>query len=258
MIKKRLIGVVTVLNGWAVQSIGYKQYLPLGKPECLVENLDRWGADEILVQVIDRSTHHQGPDFQLIEKIANTNSSTPIIYAGGISTEKQAIEVIRAGADRICLDAILHNGITEVSKLAHKLGAQALIASIPMKKTSKDELYYFNYLTNKNAMFKDDLLELFSNKLISEALIIDADNEGKKDSFNFDLIDYFPVDNVPLILFGGLSSTELLNLGLSNSRVSAVAVGNFLNYSEHAIQHLKLNLGLQPIRPANYQHESWT
>ena len=259
MIKKRIVGVVTVLNGLAVQSMGYKKYLPLGKPECLVENLDRWGADEILVQVIDRSTHQLGPDIQLIDKIiANANISTPIIYAGGINTEKQAIEVVRAGADRICLDAMLHNGLAEVNKLAHKLGAQALIASIPVKKNSKGEPRYYNYLTNKSTMFKDDLRELFTNKLISEALIIDVDNEGRKESFDFDLIDYFPVDNVPLILFGGLSSTELLNLGLSNPRVSAAAVGNFLNYSEHAIQKLKLNLGLQPIRPAKYQQEIWT
>lgn len=258
MIKKRIVGVITVLNGWAVQSMGYKKYLPLGKPECLVENLDRWGADEILVQVIDRSANQLGPDFQLIDKIANSNISTPIIYAGGINTEKQAIEVVRAGADRICLDAMLHNRISEVSKLAHRLGAQALIASIPVKKFEDGELHYYNYLTNEKENFSNKLLDLFSNKLISEALVIDVNNEGRKESFNFDIINYFPLDDVPLILFGGLSTSELLNVGLSNARVSAVSVGNFLNYSEHAIQRLKLNLSSKPIRPANYKQESWT
>ena len=46
MIPKRLIGVVIVKDGWAVQSFGYRRWLPLGRPEVLVENLDRWGADE--------------------------------------------------------------------------------------------------------------------------------------------------------------------------------------------------------------------
>lgn len=257
MIKKRIVGVVTILNGWAVQSMGYEKYLPLGKPEFLVENLDRWGADEILVQVIDRSANQLGPDFQLINKIANVNISTPIIYAGGINSEKQAIEAVRAGADRICLDAMLHNRIDEVSKLAHKLGAQALIASIPVKKFANGELHYFNYLTKEKESFSNELLNLFSDKLISEALIIDVNNEGRKESFNFDIINHFPLNDVPLILFGGLSTSELLNTGLSNVRVSAVSVGNFLNYSEHAIQKLKLNLSLKPIRPANYKQEFW-
>ena len=83
MLKKRLIGVVTIKNGWAVQSFGYQRYLPLGKPECLVENLDRWGADEILVHVIDRSVSGEGPDYELLEKFARLGLGTPLIYGGG-------------------------------------------------------------------------------------------------------------------------------------------------------------------------------
>ena len=47
MVKKRLIGVVTIRNGLAVQSFSYSSYLPLGNPLCIIQNLDRWGVDEI-------------------------------------------------------------------------------------------------------------------------------------------------------------------------------------------------------------------
>ena len=33
----------------------HMKYLPLGKPEIIIKNLDRWGVDEILINVIDRS-----------------------------------------------------------------------------------------------------------------------------------------------------------------------------------------------------------
>ena len=59
MLKKRLIGVITVKDDWAVQSIGYKSYLPLGKPKIIAENLDRWGVDEIICLSIDRSIKKQ-------------------------------------------------------------------------------------------------------------------------------------------------------------------------------------------------------
>jgi imidazole glycerol phosphate synthase subunit HisF len=91
--------------------------------------------------------------------------------------------------------------------------------------------------------------------MISEVLLIDVDSEGRKDAFNFKVIDFFPNDEVPLILFGGLSSSELLNKALSNTKVSAVSIGNFLNYREHSVQALKSDLGLQAIRPAVYQQE---
>ena len=101
MLKKRLVGVVTIKDGWAIQSMGYKRYLPLGKPECLVENLDRWGADEILVQVIDRSVNGQHPDFDLLERVARLGLETPLIYCGGIRTDEDGVRAIQAGADRL-------------------------------------------------------------------------------------------------------------------------------------------------------------
>ena len=118
MLKKRLVGVVTVKNGWAVQSFGYRRYLPLGKPECLVENLDRWGADEILVQVIDRSTTGVGPDFELLERLGELGLETPLIYAGGIRSISDGIKLVQSGADRIVVDTLLHQDLLSVIGLS--------------------------------------------------------------------------------------------------------------------------------------------
>ena len=54
MLAKRLIGAVIVRDGLAVQSIGYKKWLPIGKPEIVIENLCRWNVDEIAVLYVDR------------------------------------------------------------------------------------------------------------------------------------------------------------------------------------------------------------
>ena len=55
MLKKRIIGIVTVIENQAVQSIGYNKYLPLGSPEYQIENLDNWKIDEIIINCIDRT-----------------------------------------------------------------------------------------------------------------------------------------------------------------------------------------------------------
>ena len=132
MLKKRLIGVVTVTNGWAVQSFGYHRFLPLGKPECMVENLDRWGADEILVQVIDRSEASLGPDFDLLGRLGSLGLGTPLIYAGGIRSVSDGVQLVQLGADRLVIDSLLHEDLSTVRELSEQLGAQALIASLPL------------------------------------------------------------------------------------------------------------------------------
>ena len=49
MFKKRIIGVITIYNNLAVQSFSYSKILPLGNPKILLENLDRWNTDEIII-----------------------------------------------------------------------------------------------------------------------------------------------------------------------------------------------------------------
>lgn len=116
MLKKRLIGVVTVRQGWAVQSFNYSRYLPLGKPEVLVENLDRWGADEILIQCIDRSVANAGPDFPLLDRLGALGLSTPLIYAGGIRNAEDAVKAVNLGADRLSVDTLLWDAPHQLEK----------------------------------------------------------------------------------------------------------------------------------------------
>ena len=67
MLAKRIIGAVVVKDDLVVQSFGYKSYLPIGKPEYIIENLDRWGVDEIIILNIDRSLRNLGPNLKLIK-----------------------------------------------------------------------------------------------------------------------------------------------------------------------------------------------
>ena len=65
----------------------------------------------------------------------------------------------------------------------------------------------------------------------------------------------FPLRNKPLITFGGISSSTQVNRLLEEPNISAVAIGNFLNYKEHAIQDIKLKLSAENIRPARYDFD---
>lgn len=247
MLKKRIIGVITVRQGLAVQSFGYKNYLPLGKPEILAENLDRWGVDEILLQCINCSIDQCGPDFELIERLGNIGLSTPIIYAGGIQNPEQGIKAIKLGADRICVDALLNANPRNVAEISNRLGAQAIIAAFPLI-LQKTKILWADYQSGKAKIVEDDIFEIFNQKLVSEILLIDKDNEGYKSSFNMNLIEQFPIKDTPLIAFGGLSETIQIKKALKFENVVAVAIGNFLNYQEHSVRNIKMQIQDVPLR----------
>ena len=256
MLKKRLIGVVTVRQGWAVQSIGYRRYLPLGKPEVLIENLDRWGADEILLQCIDRSSALAGPDLNLLKRVAALGLSTPLIYAGGIRNAEDAVRVVSLGADRISVDSMLWNTPQCLEGISRELGTQALIANMPVR-ADGSLLYWRNYLTKSESCLDEKVIAQLPLEWISELMLTDWMHEGVSSGFDSRILELFPLDKKPIILFGGLSEPAQLRDVISNSNVAAVGVGNFLNYNEHAIQHIKQQMVGAPIRAAQFSAEGY-
>ena len=251
MLKKRLIGVVTIKNSWAVQSVGYRSYLPLGHPEYVVENLDRWGVDEIIVICIDRSHRNLGPDLSILKRLSSLRLSTPLTFGGGIHTAKQAVSVIQLGAERICIDAVLHDDPEKIFEMERLIGSQALVACLPFSIKSK-VFFWYNYRTQKSILFPQKIYDLFNKGLISEALIIDWRNEGSDNGFDINLIKKFPFKNISLIAFGGLNRINKLTAVLKCSSVVGAGVGNFLSYTEHAVQTLKTGLHQCQVRPSVY------
>jgi cyclase len=254
MLKKRLIGVITVKNGLAVQSFGYDNYLPLGKPEILAKNFDRWGADEIILNVIDRSINDMGPDYNLLKKLSKYNLSTPIIYGGGISTKLDAVRVIKEGADRIILENIFHTNDKEVKNIYSSVGSQAIIMSMPVclkKNILKQYVYTDKKIINISSIF----LKYIKEKIISEIMLIDYINEGSKNNFNINLIKKLKIKDISLIVFGGIGEKSIINKLLQLDNVAAIAVGNSLNYSENKIQDLKQTSN-KHFRKIKYDNES--
>lgn len=248
MLKKRIIGVITVKAGIAVQSFGYRRYLPLGSPECLAENLDRWGADEILVLCIDRSHNGLGPDLALLRRLSTLCLSTPLSYGGGVHTPADAVQAIQAGAERLCLDTVLHADPNAVRDMAALLGSQALVAALPMAMCDGTAMRYA-YLQDRLLPYAKETNRIFDEGAVSEAMLIDAIHEGQRNAFDAELLKRFPRPVTPLIVFGGISEPAQVARLLEETAVVAVAIGNSLNYSEHAVQNLKQKVEAHSIRP---------
>ena len=255
MIKKRLVGVITVRQGWAVQSFGYQHHLPLGRPEVLAENLDRWGVDEILLQCIDRAG--LGPDLELLARITKKGLSTPLTYQGGIRSVAEGVAAVQAGAERIALDGLLRDDPKEAAALAEPLGAQALIAALPMSHTGGAP-QWLDHRSGRSTPIPSEVAAVLRSGAISELLLVDWRHEGQAGGFDESLIDDAALPALPLIVFGGLSEPAQLRRVLARPNVVAAGVGHFLSWREHAVQQLKEQLLDLPLRPPSYAGACWT
>ena len=147
MLRQRILAAVIVRSGRAVQSFGFRRWLPLGDVTCVVQNLDHWCADGIVVLCTDRKK--DGPNLELLNKLSALDLSTPISYGGGIRNADDALNAVQAGAERLILDQILSNHQGELANIAGAVGKQALIASVPMIKDTSNSAQHWQHWCQK-------------------------------------------------------------------------------------------------------------
>src|SRR5207244_13161911 len=104
MLKTRIIGVVVVREGIAVQSIGFRRYLPIGTPEVAINYLDRWGVDEIVVLHIDATANSRAPLGEEVRSYAR-QCQVPLSIGGGITDISEVKRIIQAGADKVLINS---------------------------------------------------------------------------------------------------------------------------------------------------------
>jgi len=247
---KRIVGVVTIMNDWAVQSVGYRTYRPLGRPEIIAQNLDRWQLEEILICDISRSKNDLGPNIRLLEAIANKRISTPLTYIGGIRDVSDALKVIKSGADRIGIETLIDKNPDTANKISSAIGAQALVIAQSVI-SQGNSLKKFNFIERTTSKFNIDKL-LNTMSFASELLLIDVNNEGKKNSFNKKILMPFQESDIQIICFGGISASAQISDLLNNKNVSAVGIGNFLNHAELANWNLVKNSKHKSTRQLSY------
>lgn len=234
MTKKRIIGVVVVKDGLAVQSIGFQKYLPVGKPEIAIEYLNRWGIDEILVLHIDATNDpSQRPSASQVKSYCK-NALVPLAVGGGIKTTDHAREIIQAGADKVVLNSALYENAELITQTGKLFGHQSVVVSIDFKNSSGK----FTPLVRVSGSQKfEDLSQacLKAQALgAGELLLNSVDNDGGKSGLELSVFSQLTGISIPRILCGGAGHPEHLVQGLKVG-FDAVGAANFFHYYEHSV-----------------------
>lgn len=233
---KRIIGVVVVKDNRVVNSFKFMNYLPIGKVNSSVLNLDMWEVDEILILDINRSKLNLGPNFELVENLNRKNFNTPLLYAGSVRDYKDAVKLCSLGIERIVIDNYFFLKPKNILKISEFIGSQAIIISLPLRYNK--EFIYFNHKQKREFRISEHPIFELDENLYSEVLVIDYINEGDG-IFNLNLLKVSQILKQKLIIFGGVNDVSLCKKILNNKSVSAIAIGNKLNFKESSIYNLK-------------------
>lgn len=260
MLKKRIVAVIVVKDGIAVQSHKFSRYLPLGRPAIIAEFLDDWGADEIILLDISAQKMGREPDYAMVAEVAR-RSRVPLTVGGGITHIEQISKLMHCGADKVSFNfAALHDRKL-LTVASEQFGAQCVVASIDAVKV--DGEYRVRDASTQTALPLSPAV--FAHQLESagagEILINSVDRDGTKAGFDRTLVtNVCDAVSVPVICCGGAGRPDHFREVLELTACSAAAAANFFHFSEHSVTMTKAVVGRSmPIRletSATYAHNT--
>lgn len=236
ILKKRLIAAIVVKDGVAVQSIGFRRFLPLGKPEIAAEFLNRWGIDEILLQDISACRQRRGPDYGLLAAVA-ARCFVPLTVAGGITSIETAHAVIQSGGDKVVVNTAAAENPVLIRAIADRSGSQCAVASIDAVRRS-DGRYevVIRGGSQTTGRHPDDAARILADNGAGEILISAVHRDGTRQGFDERLVAVVAnAVNVPVIANSGAGHPAHFVSVLRIPGVSAAAAANYFHFTEHSV-----------------------
>jgi len=240
MLKTRLIGVVLVKHGIAVQSIGFSTFRPIGAPHIAVKYLDRWGIDEVVLLHIDRAPSSSA-SADSVRTYAG-QSQMPLSVGGGIRSIDDVKRFIHSGADKVVMNTTLVTSPDLVTAAARLFGNQCVVASIDARRNEAGYEAYVDGGRTGTSITPAQLAARAENLGAGEIFVTSIERDGSKRGYDLELIA--SVKNavtIPVIACGGAGAPQHMRAAI-DAGASAVAAGNILHYTEHSVIVLKRQL----------------
>lgn len=235
MLKKRIVATLVVKDGIVVQSVGFKRYLPVGKPAIAVEFLNQWGIDEIVMLDISATRNGHRPDYAMVRNVS-AYCRVPLTVGGGITKIDHISELIHCGADKVALNQASLYQPQLLCEASHLFGDQCIVASIDGLLTEAGYFVY-DYLQRKAINLSPAGLAGKLQKLgAGEILINSVDRDGSYRGFDLELIESVcSAVTVPVICCGGAGNAQHFVEVFQMTSTSAAAAANIFHFTEHSV-----------------------
>lgn len=228
----RIIPRIDVKGSNLVKGIHLEGLRVLGKPEDFARYYYENGADELFYQDVVASLYERNSLNDLITKTAK-QIFIPLTVSGGIRSVDDINSVLRAGADKVCINTAAIKNPSFINEASRIFGSSTIVVAIEaIKQTDGTYLAYTDngreYTGREVVSWARRVQELGAGEL----LITSVDREGTGMGYDIELIKRVSeVVSIPVIAHGGASDEIDIAKVVSEGGADAVAIASILHYN---------------------------
>lgn len=194
------------------------------------------GADELLF--LDIGAREEGRS-TLLEIIQSTAEQCfmPLTVGGAVDNLDDIYSLLRAGADKVCINTSAYNDPSLISLGAHTFGNQCIVVSIDYKKNHKGWNEVFVDSGRKGTGLKvTEWARKVYQRGAGEILLTSIDREGTRNGCDITTIEAVSQKvNCPVIASGGIGTLEHLVDAIVKGKAAAVAASSIFNFTDQSV-----------------------
>lgn len=233
MLKTRVIPCLQLVGDSLVKTIKFKTPNYIGDPINTVRIFNELEVDELCFLDIRASLEQRKPNIGILHQISN-ECFMPLSYGGGITDFETAKKIFSIGFEKVVVNTHAARELSLISNISEHFGAQAMVASIDVKKNVWGR---YNVFINDGSEKIDKDVIAWAQELESagagEILLTSMDRDGTWSGFDIDITKRVSESvKVPVIANGGAGSVEHIAEAVKNGKASAVALGSMIVYQQ--------------------------
>lgn len=249
MLRYRVIPLV-LLDGYSVvKTIKFDVRRNQGNPIVVSRIYNNRNVDELILLDIDASKENRGIDLHTIEAVSS-ECFMPLTVGGGLKTCEEISRTLKAGADKISLNSVIFDNPQFLKEAVAVFGSQCIVASIDIKKDSRQRYTLYSHSGRNGALDLDQMLKFLIESKVGEILLNNVDLDGTMQYYDLELIKYVSsLTSIPLIVAGGAAGPHDCSLAIKAgaSAVSAASIFHFTNYTPRDCKEDMFREGI-PVR----------
>lgn len=231
--RTRVIPCLLLKGDSLVKTVKFKEYNYIGDPINTVRIFNELEVDELVFLDITATRENRGPNFKILENIAN-ECFMPLAYGGGLRNFEDIKTIFNIGFEKVVINSAAFEDPALITRVSEVYGAQAIIASIDYKKNifGKNNVYSKGG-TKKEKFSPDEWAIELEKKGAGEILLTSMDQDGTWDGYDLKTIRKISKSvSIPLIASGGAGSLIHLGEAINEGGASAVAVGSMVVFQK--------------------------
>ena len=225
-----------------MKGVNFVDLRDAGDPVALAKAYDAQGADELCFLDIAATHEGRGTLLDIVKRTAE-QCLMPLTVGGGVRSENDMVQLLRAGADKVAINSAAVKDPDVISRCAAKAGRQCVVASIDARKTGKTwEIFTHGgrTATGINAVEFAGRAEALG---AGEILLTSMDRDGTKAGFDIELLQAVTgAVNVPVVASGGAGSVEDFAPAVLQGGASAVLAASIFHFGEATLAEARAAL----------------